>query len=134
MRKLSVAAAVAALLLLAACGSNSGLGDLGGIFGTPQSSSTGTSSNPGTIGATVNFVDTSAQRIDVAVNYVNNLRQSQGNQSIYYDSRTRVVYNGNSGYNVSDLERGDQISVTGTTDNSGRFIADTITVTRNVRG
>jgi hypothetical protein len=133
MRKISVAAAVAALLLLAACGSNSGLGDLGGIFGTPQSSSTGTN-NSGTIGATVNFVDTSAQRIDVAVNYVNNLRQSQGNQSIYYDSRTRVVYNGNNGYNVSDLERGDQISVTGYQDNNGRFVADTITVTRNVRG
>jgi hypothetical protein len=131
MRKISVVAALAAVLLLAACGSNSGLGGLGGIFGTPQTSS---SSNPGTIGATVNSVDTSNQRIDVTVNYVNNLRNSQGNQSIYYDSRTRVVYNGNNGYNVSDLERGDQISVTGTTDNNGRFIADTITVTRNVRG
>ena len=28
----------------------------------------------------------------------------------------------------------DQISVTGYTDNNGRFVADTITVTRNVRG
>jgi hypothetical protein len=130
MRKLSVVAALAAVLLLTACGS-SGLGDLGGIFGTPQTSS---SSNPGTVGATVNFVDTSNQRIDVTVNYVNNLRNSQGNQSIYYDNRTRLVYNGNSGYNVTDLERGDQISVTGRTDNNGRFIADTITVTRNVRG
>lgn len=133
MRKISVAAAVAALLLLAACGSNSGLGDLGGIFGTPQSSSTGTNTN-GTIGATVNFVDTQNQRIDVTVNYVNNLRNSQGNQSIYYSNQTRVVYNGNSRYNVSDLERGDQISVTGYQDNNGRFVADTITVTRNVRG
>ena len=62
MRKLSVVAALAAVLLLAACGSG-GLGDLGGIFGTPQTSSTGT--NPGTIGATVNFVDASNQRIDV---------------------------------------------------------------------
>jgi hypothetical protein len=130
MRKISVVAAVAAVLLLAACSSTSGLGGLGGIFGTPQTSS----SNPGTIGATVNFVDTSAQRIDVSVNYVNNLRNSQGNQSIYYDSRTRVAYNGNSSYNVTDLERGDQISVTGYTDNNGRFVADTITVTRNVRG
>ena len=130
MRKLSVVAALAAVLLLAACGS-SGLGGLGGIFGTPQTSS---SSNPGTIGATVNSVDTQNQRIDVTVNYVNNLRSSQGNQSIYYDSRTRVVYNGNSGYNVTDLERGDQISVTGNTDNNGRFVADAITVTRNVRG
>jgi hypothetical protein len=131
MRKISVVAALAAVLLLAACSSNGGLGGLGGIFGSPQTSS---SSNPGTIGATVNFVDTSNQRIDVSVNYVNNLRNSQGNQSIYYDSRTRVVYNGNSGYNVTDLERGDQINVTGNTDNNGRFVADTITVTRNVRG
>jgi hypothetical protein len=131
MRKISVVAALAAVLLLAACGSNSGLGGLGGNFGSPQTSS---SSNPGMIGATVNFVDTSNQRIDVSVNYVNNLRNSQGNQSIYYDSRTRVVYNGNSGYNVTDLERGDQINVTGNTDNNGRFVADTITVTRNVRG
>lgn len=131
MRKLSVVAALAAVLLLAACGSG-GLGDLGGIFGTPQSSSTGTSS--GSIGATVNFVDTSNQRIDVTINNVNNLRNAQGNQSIYYDSRTRVLYNGNTGYNVTDLERGDQINVTGTQDNNGRFIADTITVTRNVRG
>jgi len=131
MRKLSVVTALAAVLLLAACGSNSGLGGLGGIFGTPQSSST---SNPGTVGATVNFVDTQNQRIDVTVNYVNNLRNSQGNQSIYYDNRTRVTYNGNSGYNVTDLERGDQISVSGYTDNGGRFVADTITVTRNVRG
>ena len=131
MRKLSVVAALAALVLLSACGS-SGLGDLGGIFGTPQSSSTGNQS--GSVQATVNSVDTTAQRIDVNINYVNNLRNSQGNQSIYYTTQTRVSYNGNTGYNVSDLERGDQISVTGYQDNSGRFVADTITVTRNVRG
>src|SRR5947199_1461205 len=129
MRKLSIVAALAAVLLLAACGSNSGLGDLGGIFGTPQTSS----SNPSSVQATVNFVDTSNQRIDVAVNYVNNLRNTQtGNQSIYYDNNTRVVYQGNN-YNVSDLERGDQISVSGY-NNNGRFLAETITVTRNVRG
>lgn len=127
MRKLSL---LAALLLVAACGSG-GLGELGSIFGTPTSSS---SQNPANVQATVNFVDTSNQRIDVNVNYVNNLRNSQGGQSIYYHSRTRVTYQGNSGYNVSDLERGDQISVSGYNDNGGRFLADTITVTRNIRG
>jgi len=126
MRKLSILAVV---LLLAACSSGGGLGDLGSIFGTPQTSS----GNSNTVQATVNFVDTSNQRIDVNVNYVNNLKNSQGNQSIYYDNRTRVEYQGNSGYNVSDLERGDQISVSGSNSN-GRFVADTITVTRNVRG
>ena len=127
MRKLSV---VAAVLLLAACSSNSGLGDLGSIFGTPQPQTS--SQNPSSVQATVNFVDPTNQRIDVNVNYVNNLRSSQGNQSIYYDNRTRVVYNGNN-YSVTDLERGDQVSVTGY-NNNGRFVADTITVTRNVRG
>jgi len=126
MRKLSILAVV---LLLAAC-SSGGLGDLGGIFGTPQTSS----GSSATVQGTVNFVDTSNQRIDVNVQYVNNLRNSQqGSQSIYYDDRTRVVYNGNSGYRVTDLERGDQVSVSGYS-NNGRFQADTITVTRNVRG
>jgi hypothetical protein len=128
MRKLSV---VAVVLLLAACSSNSALGDLGSIFGTPPPQTS--SQNPASVQATVNFVDSTNQRIDVNVNYVNNLRTSQGNQSIYYDNRTRVVYNGNSGYSVTDLERGDQINVTGYNSNS-RFVADTITVTRNVRG
>jgi hypothetical protein len=125
MRKLSL---LAALLLVAACSSNGALGDLGSIFGTPQTSS----SNPSSIQATVNGVDVTNQRIDVTVNYVNNLRNSQGNQSIYYDNRTRVIYNGNSGYSPTDLERGDQITVTGY-NSGGRFVADTITVTRNIR-
>jgi hypothetical protein len=122
MRKLSF---LPVLLLLVACGS-SGLGGLGGIFGSPSST------QPSTIQAVVNLVDTNNQRIDVN-NYVNGLRNTQGSQqSIYYDSRTRVVYQGRD-YNITDLERGDEISVTGS-NNNGRFVADTITVTRNVRG
>ncbi|HMC22859.1 MAG TPA: hypothetical protein VKL19_13490 [Thermoanaerobaculia bacterium] len=123
MRRLSL---LAVLLLLAACGSG-GLGDLGSILGSPSST------QPSTVQATVNFVDTNNQRIDVNANYVNGLRNTQGTQqSIYYDNRTRVVYQGRD-YNVTDLERGDQISVTGY-NNNGRYVADTITVTRNVRG
>jgi len=123
MRRLSL---LAVLLLLAACGSG-GLGDLGSILGSPSST------QPSTVQATVNFVDTNNQRIDVNANYVNGLRNTQGaQQSIYYDNRTRVVYQGRD-YNVTDLERGDQISVTGY-NNNGRYVADTITVTRNVRG
>ncbi len=83
---------------------------------------------------TVNFIDTSARRIDVTTSYVNGLRntQSGGNFSIYYDSRTRVMYQGRS-YSPSDLERGDQVDVTTYNSNNGQYLADTITVTRNVR-
>ncbi|PYQ33928.1 MAG: hypothetical protein DMF57_07800 [Acidobacteria bacterium] len=121
MRKLSLLAVV---LLLTACGSG-GLGDLGGILGSPSST------QPSDVQGTVNYVDTQNQRIDLNVNYVNNLQTSQNAQSIYYDNRTQVVYQGRN-YNVTDLERGDQISVRGY-NSSGRYVADTITVTRNVR-
>src|SRR5438105_11057968 len=124
MRKISL---VAVVLLLAACGSG-GLGDLGTILGSPSSTQSSD------VQATVNFVDTQAQRIDVNVNTVNNLRNTQSStQSIYYDSHTQVVYQGSSNYRPEDLERGDQIIVRGA-NNSGRYVADTITVTRNVRG
>jgi hypothetical protein len=121
MRKLSI---LAVLLLLAACGSS--LGDLGGILGSPSQST------PSDVRGTVNFVDTSAQRIDLNVAYVNNLRSNQGSSSIYYDNRTQVQYSGHT-YSPTDLERGDEITVRGYNDN-GRYVAETITVTRNVRG
>lgn len=124
MRKLAFAAV---LLVLAACGSNSGMGDLGTILGSPSPS------NPSNIVGTVNSVDTGAQLINVNVSYVNSLRtNNQNNQSVYYDNRTQVVYQGNTNYNVTDLERGDQIEIRGY-NSSGRYVADTITVTRNVR-
>jgi hypothetical protein len=118
---------VAALFLAAACGSST-LGDLGSIFGSSSPS------NPSAVNGVVTGLDTSAQRIDLNVTYVNQLRpnSSQSTGSIYYDSNTRVVYQGNS-YNVTDLERGDEVSVSGV-NNNGRYVAQTITVTRNVRG
>ena len=120
MRKLSI---LAVLLLLAACGAS--LGDLGGILGSPSQST------PSNVSGTVNFVDTSAQRIDLNVSYVNNLRSSTNSGSIYYDNRTQVAWQGRN-YSPNDLERGDEISVHGYNDN-GRYVADQITVTRNVR-
>ena len=54
MRKLSLLAVV---LLLTACGSG-GLGDLGGILGSPSST------QPSDVQGTVNYVDTQNQRID----------------------------------------------------------------------
>ena len=117
-------------VLLAACGSTGGtLGDLGSIIlGSP---STSQSSD---VRGTISSIDTGARRIDMNVSYVNNLRPTSTNDqrgSIYYDNNTRVTYN-NQDYQVADLERGDEISVVGVNDN-GRYLAQTITVTRNVR-
>lgn len=82
---------------------------------------------------TVSRVDTNNQRIDMNVSYINGLRNSQSNYTIYYDSRTRVLYQ-NQTHAPSDLEQGDQIEVRlNNNGGNGRAIADTITVTRNVR-
>jgi len=130
MKRVSfLGAALLGGVLLANCGSSGiggALGGLGTILGSPSATQSSD------VQATVNSVDTSNQRIDVNVNTVNNLRNTQSGQSIYYDNNTRVVY-GNNTYNVTDLERGDQISVQGV-NNGGRYVAQTITVVRNVRG
>jgi len=119
---------ILAALLLASCGSMGNGGSLGDIIlGSP---STTQSSD---VQGYVNAVDTRNQSIDLDVQYINNLRQtSTSNQrgTIYYDSRTRVVYQGRD-YRVTDLERGDQISVKGYNDN-GRYVAETIEVLRSV--
>jgi len=126
LRFSAAAIATAAVLILAsACGS-SGLGDLGSILGSPSQTQSSD------VQATVNFVDTQAQRIDVTANYVNGLQTNQGGQSIYYNGQTRVLYQ-NATYRPENLERGDQISVKGN-NNGGQYVADTITVVRNVRG
>jgi predicted small secreted protein len=84
------------------------------------------------IRGTVTLVDTQAQRIDLSnASYGTGLRNSQGSSSIYYDSNTRVLYQ-NKNYSPTDLERGDQIDVLAYNTN-GRYLADTVTVTRNVR-
>jgi len=119
-----------AVLLLASCGSMGNGGSLGDIIlGSPSSTQSSD------VQGYVNSVDTRNQLINLDVTYVNNLRQSGNgtNQrgTIYYDSRTRVLYN-NREYNVTDLERGDQISVRGVNDN-GRYLAETIDVVRDVR-
>lgn len=124
MRRVLITAAAA--LLLAACGSTGNLGDvLGGILGSPNAST------PSSVQGTVNYVDTNSQSINVNVSTVNNLNTSANGQTIYYDSHTQVVYQGQT-YRPADLERGDQVSVQGH-NNNGQYLADTITVTRNVR-
>ena len=124
-----IAAAVLTALLLASCGSSGGgLGDLGDIIlGSP---STSQSSD---VRGYVSSIDTNARRIDLDVTYINNLRQtSSTNQrgTIYYDGSTRVVFQGRD-YAVADLERGDEIEIKGY-NNNGRYVAETITVVRDV--
>lgn len=127
MRKLSMVAVV--LLLAAGCGSSGNYGDIFGGGNGPMTSS----SNPTDITGTVNYVDTNSGLISIDASYINNLRNTQSNYIVYFDNRTRVVYQNNSSYRPTDLERGDQVSIRGYSDGN-RFVADTITVTRNVRG
>jgi hypothetical protein len=121
--------AALAALLLASCGSmgSGGIGDIGDIIlGSPSSTQSSD------VQGYVDTVNTQNQSIALDVSYVNNLRPSSTNQrgTIYYDSRTKVVYQGHE-YRVTDLERGDQISVKGHNDN-GRYLAETIEVVRSV--
>jgi hypothetical protein len=119
---------LAALLITAACGSmgDGGLGSIGDIIlGSPSSSQSSD------VKGTVAGIDTNARRIDLNVTYVNNLRDNNNGQrgSIYYDNNTTVSFNGQN-YNVTDLERGDEIEVRGVADN-GRYIAQQIVVVRD---
>ena len=82
------------------------------------------SANAEHIAGTIESVDTRNQLIDIST--------SQNRYTLYYDSRTRVVYRDNAGYSPADLERGDQVDVT-TFNTNGQVVADTITVTYNVR-
>lgn len=91
-----------------------------------------TSTATGRIQGTVNYVDTAANLIQVNASYVTGLRTSSNNVvTIYYDTRTRVLFQGRT-YSPTDLERGDQIDATMYNTGNG-YLADTITVTRNVR-
>lgn len=125
MRNISIA--ILTILLAGCAGLGIGdLGSLGDILG-----STG-SDDFSEVRGTVVRVDTSNRRIDLDVTYINNLRDERRGSSIYYDSQTVVEFQGRR-YRPEDLERGDEIAVRGS-NRDGRFIADRITVVRNVRG
>ena len=120
MRKASF---VLVALLAVGCGS-SGI-DLGSILGS------GSQQQTSDVRGTVVAVDANAGRIDLDAQYINNLRDTNSRtDSIWFDNQTRVTFN-NQDYRVSDLERGDEISVTGY-NNNGRYYAQVITVTRDV--
>jgi hypothetical protein len=124
-----IATLALAALLLASCGSMGNGGSLGDIIlGSPSSTQSSD------VQGYVDQIDTRNQSISLDVTYINNLRQSGSNSNqqgtIYYDSRTRVVYQGRD-YRIEDLERGDQISVKGV-NSGGRYLAETIEVVRDV--
>jgi hypothetical protein len=120
VRKVSIAILT---VLLAGC-AGLGLGDLGDILG----SSGGDDASD--VRGTVLLVDSANRRIDLDVSYINNLRDERRGSSIYYDSQTVVEFQGRT-YRPEDLERGDEISVRGS-NRDGRFVADRITVLRDV--
>lgn len=124
MKRITFPVLFAAALTVLGC-SSVDLGSLGDILG-----STGPN-DPSDIRGKVTRIDSSARRIDLDVDYVNNLIDTRKNSSIYYDSETVVQYEGQT-YSPTDLERGDVIEASGSRSND-RYIARTIRVVQNVR-
>lgn len=121
----SLAAASLCVVLLAACGSSGGLGDILG----------GGSSANAEIRGTVDYVDRNNQTIRLTnVSGLTSMLSSGGGNTavIHYNNNTPVAYQGQS-YRPEDLERGDQVAVR--VDESGnRLMAEEINVTYNAAG
>ncbi|MEO8035321.1 MAG: DUF5666 domain-containing protein [Acidobacteriota bacterium] len=127
-RFLTMAATTLALTLLAGCGSMGNI--LGGGDPNYPNGQSSPSSQSSRVQGTVNNVDTRNQRIDLNIYSVDG-RSAQQSATIYYDSRTRLNYRGQSG-NPSGLERGDQIDVQLLNNGNGQLMAETINVTQSV--
>ena len=120
------AAAVFALLLAAACGSSSGIGN---VFGGGN--------NAYDIHGTVDSVDLNSQSIYLTnvSGYNNSLAGGGGYGNtvrVYYDNRTSIAYQGRN-YRPEDLERGDQVTMH-VDDSGNRLIAQSMDVTYDSRG
>lgn len=117
------------LVLLTACGSSSGIGDILGGGTSNQSSYE--------LRGTVDSVDLNNRSIYLTnVTGYNSMLSSGGSSNstarVYFDQNTTVSYNGRS-YRPEDLERGDQITVRA--DQSGNnLIAEAVTVTYDAGG
>jgi hypothetical protein len=118
IRITTTTAALAALATLGACAQAGGLGNiLGGVL-APQ--------NGTQVSATIQSVDTRSQVI--------NLQQSNGqNASIYYDNRTKVLYQ-NQLYPVTSLEYGDQVMAHILDQGNNTYYTDSVYVTQPVNG
>ena len=126
-RTKSLTAASLALLLLAACSSSGGMGD---IFGG------GNSNQNYDIRGTVDYVDPNTRSVYLRdVSGYNRSMISSGSGDtvrVYYDDRTPVSYQGQN-YRPEDLERGDVVSVR--VDESGNsLVAESMTVLQDVSG
>ena len=121
-----IAAAAFALLLVAACSSTGGYGD---IFGNNSRYD---------IRGTVDSVDTSTRSIWLtnATGYNNSLASGgSGNGNavrVYYNDNTVVNFNGRT-YRPQDLERGDEVTVHAAQSGT-QVVADSMDVTYNARG
>ena len=129
-KNLSLAGAAIALVLLAACGSSGGIGDiLGG----------GNNANYATqIRGTVDSIDTYNQTIVLTNVSGNGSMLSSGGSTtgntvrVLYDSRTTVSYNGQN-FRPTDLERGDQVDVNVERTNNNEPLATSMNVVYNAR-
>lgn len=117
--RLGVAAALVAAM--GACSSTGGLGSiLGGVLG-------------GLGGGSGNQVSGSVQNVDTRNQQVV-IVQSNGQQvALSYDNSTNVVYN-NQNYQVTSLERGDQVTARVQQLQNGGYYTDLIQVDRSVSG
>lgn len=122
-----VAAAVFALLLAAACGSSSGIGN---VFGGGNQAYD--------IRGTVDSVDTNGRSIMLTnvSGYNNSLAGTGGGYGntvrVYYDDRTSISFQGRN-YRPEDLERGDQVTVHAN-ESGNQLIAQSMDVTYDSHG
>lgn len=118
--RLIAAAAGAALLgTTSACSNMGGLGSvLGSVLGG------GAQGQQGQASGYVQGVDTRSQQL--------HLQRSNGQTlTLLYDQNTQVIYQ-NQRYNVTSLERGDQVTVRVQSANNGAYYTDYVQVDRSV--
>lgn len=124
----TIAAAVFALVLTAACGS-SGIGDILGGGGTNNQAYD--------LRGTVDSVDLNSHSLYLTnvSGYTSNLNTggTSGNTArVYFDNQTTVSFQGRT-YHPEDLERGDQVTIHAA-QNGNQLIAESMDVTYNAHG
>ena len=115
-RRAAIAGLATILMLVGACSQLGGLGNVLGGMGQPQS---------GQVSGTVQGVDTRNQQIV--------LQQSNGQQiALMFDAQTQVTYQ-NRNYQVTNLERGDQVTARIQQAQNGGYYTDLVQVDQSVQ-